>query len=95
MTINENTPAGHCFLKLEANSGDSIDQVNYFLGNGKETQMFEINKSTGDLCTRKLLDREQQEKYDLMVIANDGKFESSASVDIGKCDAIQCKLNSF
>lgn len=70
-------------MKIEANSGDSVDKVNYFLGNGKDNHAFEINKMTGDLCTRKLIDREQQEKYELQAIANDGKYESSVSIIIG------------
>lgn len=85
ITINENTAAGHCFLKLEATSGDSVDKVNYFLGSGKDNHAFDLNKLTGDLCTRKLIDREQQDKYELQVIANDGKFETSVSVTIGTC----------
>ena len=83
ITINENTQAGHCFLKVEATSGDSVDKVNYFLGNGKDNHAFELNKLTGDLCTRKLVDREQQDKYELQVLANDGKFETAISVSIG------------
>lgn len=83
ITLNENTPTGNCFLKLEATSGDSVDKVNYFFGSGKDNHAFELNKSSGDLCTRKLIDREQQEKYELQIIANDGKFEASVSVNIG------------
>lgn len=32
-----------------------------------------------------MIDREQQDKYDLQIIANDGKFETAVSVSIGKC----------
>lgn len=70
---------------MEATSGDSVDRVQYFLGNGKDNHAFELNKKTGDLCTGKMIDREQQDKYDLQIIANDGKFETAVSVSIGKC----------
>lgn len=83
MQINENTASGNCFLKVEANSGDSVDKVHYFLGSGKDNHAFELNKMTGDLCTRTLIDREQQDKYELQVMANDGKFETTVSVNIG------------
>ncbi|KAI2804340.1 hypothetical protein BLOT_003322, partial [Blomia tropicalis] len=82
MQINENTASGNCFLKVEANSGDSVDKVHYFLGSGKDNHAFELNKMTGDLCTRTLIDREQQDKYELQVMANDGKFETTVSVNI-------------
>nr|XP_027203228.1 protocadherin Fat 4-like [Dermatophagoides pteronyssinus] len=87
VTINENKPAGYCFLKIEANSGDSVDNVSYFLSNGnRDSQSFQINKSTGDLCTRKLLDREQQDRYEFFVIANDGKFETTVPISIEVLD---------
>nr|XP_046916120.1 protocadherin Fat 4-like isoform X2 [Dermatophagoides farinae] len=88
VTINENKPAGHCFLKIEADSRDSVDTVSYFLGSssGRDSQSFELNKSTGDLCTRKILDREQQDRYEFFVVANDGKFETTVPVSIEVLD---------
>lgn len=84
MSINENTPTGHCFLKIEANPRDSVDKISYSIGgNNKDGHLFQINKSTGDLCTRKILDREQQDRYEFFVVANDGKFETSVPVSIG------------
>ncbi|OTF81020.1 protocadherin Fat 4-like protein, partial [Euroglyphus maynei] len=86
VTINENKPAGHCFLKIDANSGDSVDTVSYYLGGGRDSQSFQINKSTGDLCTRKILDREHQDRYEFFVIANDEKFETTVPVSIEVLD---------
>ncbi|RWS30694.1 protocadherin Fat 4-like protein, partial [Leptotrombidium deliense] len=79
-TIMENTAAGQCFLKVEAKSGDSVDRITYLLSQNKDHQAFAINQHTGDICTKKLLDREVRDKYEFVVIATDGKFEAFAPV---------------
>ncbi|RWS16902.1 protocadherin Fat 4-like protein, partial [Dinothrombium tinctorium] len=79
-TIAENTAVGHCFMKVEAKSGDSVDRITYLLSNNKDHQAFVVNQHTGDVCTKKMLDREKRDKYEFVVIATDGKFEAFAPV---------------
>ncbi|XP_013792660.1 cadherin EGF LAG seven-pass G-type receptor 3-like, partial [Limulus polyphemus] len=78
--IPENKPAGHCFLKVEADSGDTVDNVTYSLGT--KDVPFTVNQVSGELCTNLVLDREQKEKYEFNVVATDGKFESAVAVTL-------------
>ncbi|XP_074599101.1 protocadherin Fat 4-like [Brevipalpus obovatus] len=79
-TLPENLPAGHCFIKIEGNSGDSVDRLKYTLSNVKENTEFSIHSESGQICTRKVLDREVREKYEFAVVAADGKYESYVPV---------------
>ncbi|XP_054156169.1 protocadherin Fat 4-like isoform X2 [Oppia nitens] len=80
-TLPENLPAGHCFLTVEANSRDTVDSVSYLLSNTKDN-VFAVNKATGEICTKKVLDREVKDKYEFSVVATDGKFEVLAPVSV-------------
>lgn len=86
LTPAENLPQGHCFLNIEANSRDSVDRVSYFLANNKDQEAFDINKNTGEICTKKVLDREKRDKYEFAVLASDGKFEVLAPVTVDILD---------
>jgi len=57
--------------------------VTYLLSNNKDNHVFEVNKVTGEICTKKLLDRESKDKYEFAVIATDGKFEVLVPVSVG------------
>ena len=87
-SILENLPAGHCFLHVEAKSRDSFDRISYLLSNNKDHNAFEINKQTGEICTKSILDREKRDKYEFTVIASDGKFEDFVPVTIGMLDKL-------
>jgi hypothetical protein len=82
-SIHENLATGHCFLTVEAKSRDSVDSVSYLLSNNKDDNVFEVNKMSGEICTKKPLDRESKDKYEFAVIATDGKFEVLVPVSVG------------
>ena len=81
-TLPENLPIGHCFLTVEAKSRDSVDSVSYLLSNSKDHNVFAVNKMNGQICTKKVLDRESKSKYEFSVLATDGKFEALVSVAV-------------
>jgi hypothetical protein len=83
-TLHENLPAGHCFLTVEAKSRDTVDSVSYLLSNSKDQNVFAVNKASGEICTKKVLDREVKDKYEFAVVATDGKFEVLVPVSVGK-----------
>lgn len=77
---------GNCFMKLEASSGDSVDKVQYYLGDEKDAEYFDINQESGDLCTKRVIDREEQDKFVFQVFANDGSYETQVPVTIDVID---------
>lgn len=96
-SVGENAPAGTCFLRVEADSRDSDDGIQYSLTSGGKSsgsvnstssprdpisQLFEIHPTKGTICTKVPLDREQRASYELQVLAHDGKFESQAPVSV-------------
>lgn len=93
-SIYENLPVSHCFLSVEAKSRDSVDRVSYLLSNNKDNHVFDVNKQTGEICTKKILDREVRDKYEFSVIATDGKFEALVPVSVGMFTHTNRDLNS-
>lgn len=81
-TLHENLPTGHCFLTVEAKSRDSVDSVSYLLSNSKDHNVFAVNKVSGEICTKKVLDRESKTKYEFTILATDGKFEVFVPVSV-------------
>lgn len=79
-TLPENLPAGHCFIKIEGSSNDFVDQLKYSISNNKDMAEFTVNADTGEICTKKVLDRERKEKYEFAVMASDGLYESYVPV---------------
>lgn len=83
-SLPENLPAGHCFLSIHADSGDSVDQLTYEILN--KDVPFTVNARTGDVCTSQVLDRERRDSYEFAVSASDGKFDVKAPVSIEVVD---------
>ncbi|KAG1665576.1 Protocadherin Fat 4 [Nymphon striatum] len=83
-TIDQNTgsirPNATLSPAVRAESGDSVDTIAYDLI-GK-TSPFSVNSATGDICTRKSLDREDKDQYKISVRARDGIFESLTHITI-------------
>jgi hypothetical protein len=48
--------------------------------------LFDIHPVKGLICTKAPLDREMRASYELMVTANDGKFESQAPISVEVLD---------
>uniref|UniRef100_A0A8C1RUW8 Protocadherin 20 n=1 Tax=Cyprinus carpio TaxID=7962 RepID=A0A8C1RUW8_CYPCA len=86
--IKENNEPGVFLLRVQANDADSqqFGKVRYRLKNGGP---FRIHEETGVISAAESLDREQQEKYDLTVLARDGgepSLEGLAIVSINILD---------
>lgn len=79
-SLPENLPSGHCFLKTQANGGDTVDVISYSLD--KNNIPFTINPKTGDVCLKHPLDREQKDNFDFIVKAYDGVFETRVPVTV-------------
>ena len=84
LDIEENLPAGTTLSALEAlnsNRGGSR-RLNYQLlvGNDK----FSMDSSTGQLKTQSSLDREEQDKYSLVVSVADQQYPEQSDTAIGK-----------
>ncbi|KAL0994901.1 hypothetical protein UPYG_G00129030 [Umbra pygmaea] len=87
VSIKENIAAGTCFLEVKATDADrgSFGAVSFALGSGSSSTVaavsqFTVNKETGELCTRTLLDRDQgSDNYNLTVTATDGGGQSSVA----------------
>ncbi|GIY34023.1 protocadherin Fat 2 [Caerostris extrusa] len=77
-SLAENLPAGHCFLQM-ANCS-TWDLVK------RPILRSILNPKTGDVCTKQVLDREEQDTYEFVVIALDGKFETKSPVVIRVLD---------
>jgi len=81
-SIPENVATGHCFLRVEADSRDSVDRIQYVIADSKDHQTFTINQHSGEICSKKPLDREKRDKYEFAVIATDGRYEAFAPVSV-------------
>ncbi|CAL1272163.1 unnamed protein product [Larinioides sclopetarius] len=79
-SLAENLPAGHCFLQIHAESGDSVDTLSYAVD--RNTIPFTVNPKTGYVCTKQVLDREEKDTYEFVVIALDGRYETKSPVVI-------------
>ena len=72
--IAENKPLGSVIGRVEAHDGDSppFDRFRYrLLPGGNSADLFVVGLHTGDLITQHPLDRETQDKYYLIVVAED------------------------
>ncbi|XP_023681833.1 protocadherin-16-like isoform X1 [Paramormyrops kingsleyae] len=93
VSINENTPAGTCFLEVTATDADSgsFGTVTYSIGSGIGSSapvQFTVGKETGQICTVVALDRDQgPSSYDFTVTAVDGGgLNSMAYVKVSLVD---------
>lgn len=86
-SVHENVPAGTRILEVSAHDEDLGEngKVRYrFVAQNKDEQLFTIDPVSGIIRTKRPLDREAREYYDLMVEAYDaGIPEMSAVVKVG------------
>ncbi|XP_061607074.1 protocadherin-16-like isoform X2 [Phyllopteryx taeniolatus] len=83
-TIEENTPAGTCFLQVSATDGDrgSFGGVSYALApsGGAAAAYFIVDEESGQLCTSAVVDRDEGlDAFELKITATDGGGLSSAA----------------
>ncbi|RWS13099.1 cadherin-related tumor suppressor-like protein [Dinothrombium tinctorium] len=82
-------------LSGDSESGDDFSPLRYYFQSGENgsdlkfaskttsnVQEFEIDEMSGCIKLVHMLDRETKSKYDLIVVADDGKFKASATVQI-------------
>ncbi|XP_011502737.1 PREDICTED: protein dachsous [Ceratosolen solmsi marchali] len=90
VSVQENLPMGHCFLKVIAIDPDcGINaMVNYTLEHSiNSTEYFHVHSETGHICIKAVLDREIIDYYEFLVIATDrGGFSSTSIVRISVMD---------
>ncbi|XP_078727412.1 cadherin EGF LAG seven-pass G-type receptor 2-like isoform X2 [Lampetra fluviatilis] len=91
-TIRENVEEGYPVLQLRATDGDSADNANilYRIVRGDQS-VFEMDTRSGMLTTKGVVDREREERYTLVVEANDqgkdpGPRSATVTVVIGVLD---------
>ncbi|XP_013793301.2 cadherin-11-like, partial [Limulus polyphemus] len=65
---------------VQADSRDSVDEVEYALPT--KGVPFVVDSNTGEVCTKKGLDREERAEYRFSISAIDGKFETRAVVTV-------------
>ncbi|XP_061557950.1 LOW QUALITY PROTEIN: protocadherin-16-like [Phycodurus eques] len=83
-TIEENSPAGTCFLQVSATDGDrgSFGGVSYALApsGGAAAAYFVVDGESGQLCTGAVVDRDEGlDAFELTITATDGGGLSSAA----------------
>ena len=85
LSLLENSEPGTLLARLTATDGDiGINgEIRYSL-KGEDAEAFNIDENTGDLTSRRSLDREQKEAYEFIAVAedngNDIKLSNSARV---------------
>ncbi|XP_077448676.1 protocadherin-16-like isoform X2 [Stigmatopora argus] len=80
-SVEENAPAGTCFLQVSATDGDrgSFGAISYELASGATSGLFTVDKESGRLCTGAVIDRDDGPgAFELTVTATDGGGLSSA-----------------
>lgn len=90
--IAENLPRGTRVGQVAAFDVDDQGPLSYYLTNERDSLAFQIDKTTGELFTRRPLDREDQSNYTFKVLVRDqaspggglekNSFTSTASVSV-------------
>ena len=78
--ISENLPRGTRVGQVAAFDLDDQGPVSYFLSNDHDALVFQIDRSSGELFTRRPLDREDQSNYTFKVLVRDS-ITTSGSVE--------------
>uniref|UniRef100_A0AC34PUQ4 Uncharacterized protein n=1 Tax=Panagrolaimus sp. JU765 TaxID=591449 RepID=A0AC34PUQ4_9BILA len=83
-TVEENLPIGKEIGRLFAVDDDfgSNGEIRYSIVEGEGAENFELDTVSGELKTRKLIDREVKDKYQLKVMAEDRGIPSLNSTTI-------------
>ncbi|XP_076376857.1 FAT atypical cadherin kugelei isoform X4 [Megalopta genalis] len=74
VTVFENQLPGRLVISVIATDDDFGDygSITYAIPSDMMKEIFDINRLTGEIVTRKKLDREQQKLYEIPVMATDG-----------------------
>jgi len=86
--VNEDALPGTIILVVAASDADVSpnNAISYNVAGGDPLGQFGVRRS-GELYVNKMLDREDRSHYELMVVATDGAFVSTAAVSVGILDA--------
>ena len=85
--ISENLDVGRSVTQVFAEDRDSaVSVVNYYIQSGNINSAFGIDSQDGLIRTRIRLDREDQARYNLLVLATDGNNENTTRVLITVLD---------
>ncbi|KAI5739538.1 hypothetical protein M8J77_020494 [Diaphorina citri] len=85
--VNEDALPGTVLLTLSISDADSDPAPStFYITQGDTHAQFAI-RSTGEVYVTRALDREAQDSYSLTVLVTDGKFVSTAQLDVDILDA--------
>lgn len=90
MELMENLPAGTLVIQLNATDADRDDfgRITYSILSTAALEVFKIDEETGDIFTRRPLDRETRKLYEIPVVALDAGGKSGhATLRIKVADA--------
>ncbi|XP_078241753.1 protocadherin Fat 2 isoform X1 [Pogona vitticeps] len=90
-SVVENAQAGQIIATLETIDSDISEQnrqITCYITEGDILGQFSVNEVDGEwrIVSKKLLNREDTEKYLLKVMASDGKFQAATEVEISVLD---------
>ncbi|KAJ7316376.1 hypothetical protein JRQ81_002538 [Phrynocephalus forsythii] len=90
-SVVENAPAGQVITTLGTIDNDISEQnrqITCYITEGDILGQFSVNEVDGEwrIFSKKLLNREDTEKYLLKVMASDGKFQAATEVEISVLD---------
>ncbi|TRY81380.1 hypothetical protein DNTS_000631 [Danionella cerebrum] len=78
----ENVPPDSIIGTVSATTVDLSTNITYLIASGDQRSLFAIKSSTGHITASGLIDREEQEFYQLRVIARSGEVTGEALVNI-------------
>lgn len=80
--VTENSPAGALVVQLNASDADRDDfgHVTYAILSSAALELFKVDEETGDIVTRRPLDRETRKLYEIPVAAFDAGGKSGHAV---------------
>lgn len=80
--VMENLPAGTAVIKLNASDVDRDDfgRITYSILSNTASEVFKIDEETGQVVTKRPLDREARKLYEIPVVAYDAGGKSGHAV---------------
>ncbi|KAJ3593949.1 hypothetical protein NHX12_006282 [Muraenolepis orangiensis] len=84
VAVEEDADVGLAILTVSANDGDegANAKLRYQITSGNTGGVFDVEPEVGTIFITQTLDFEQTKKYRLHVVASDGKWEDSATVEV-------------
>nr|XP_056711917.1 protocadherin Fat 4 [Euleptes europaea] len=80
--VFENVAPGYHVGSVSASTMDLDTDITYLITTGDQRGVFQINKMTGLIATASIIDREEQDFYQLKVVASAGAITGDALVNI-------------